>query len=82
MNAARGAEMIQKTLLLLIFVVSSTATAEVKNGFHLDDALVPADMIQSGDRPGTAFRPYLGRVSCLPRKRTSSNERIASWALP
>ncbi len=51
LNAVRGVDMIQKTLLLLIFVVSPTAAAEVKNGFHLEDALVPVDMIQSGGPP-------------------------------
>ena len=73
-NGLLGVDRIQRTLLLLIFVASSTVAAEVKNGFHLDDALVPVDMIQSGGPPRDGI-PALSRPRFVSAKDADFLER-------
>jgi len=66
--------MIQKTLLLLSLVFSSTVAAQVKNGFDLEDALVPVDMIQSGGPPRDGI-PALSRPRFVSAKEADFLEQ-------
>ncbi len=43
--------LIQLWLTVFLFLMSSTASAESKNGFHLDDALIPVNDIKMGGPP-------------------------------
>jgi len=66
--------MIQKILLLLSLAFGSTVAAQEINGFNLEDALVPADTIQSGGPPRDGI-PALSRPRFVSAKEAEFLQR-------